>query len=101
MKSRIGLAAVLATAFLSTPTQSLASAPCDARERLVEALASKFKEKPVSRGLTDTGQVIEVFASTTGSFSVVLSLPTGVSCLMSSGEHWYEIKTVPTKDKPA
>ena len=51
---------------------------CAPRDEVVKQLGAQFSEAPVSRGLTGDGMVLEVFASPHGTWTTVLSEPTGV-----------------------
>ena len=66
---------------------------CGKRARFVSQLNKRFKEKPVSIGLAADGSMIEVFAAASGSFSILLTRPEGISCLVSSGENWQVLPT--------
>lgn len=59
-------------------------APCAERAAVVAELA-RYKETPAMRALTDGGQVIEIFASPTGSWTAVTTRPDGTSCVLSVG----------------
>ena len=39
-------------------------------------------------GLTESGAVLEVLASTVGSWTILITRPDGVSCVVTSGEAW-------------
>lgn len=64
---------------------------CAPRDEVVKQLSAQFSETAVSRGLTGDGMLLEVFASPQGTWTAVLSEPTGVSCLVSGGEAWQSI----------
>jgi len=64
---------------------------CAPRDDVVKQLGAQFSETPVSRGLTGDGMLLEVFASPQGTWTAVLSEPTGVSCLVSGGEGWQSV----------
>jgi len=68
-------------------------AACGEHESLVEKLATDYSESRKSVGLSASGDVVELFASTAGTWSVVLTNVTGVSCLIMSGENWEEYKS--------
>lgn len=54
-------------------------------------LEKTYSESPVSMGLTNDGAIIEIFASPTGTFTIVLTRPNGESCVMAAGEHWEDL----------
>lgn len=63
---------------------------CGAREAIVERLAAKYEEEPVSRGVTATGSLLEVLASPAGTWTIIVTIPGGPTCLVSSGEGWHD-----------
>ena len=84
------LAAGIALAALSTPTR--AQAPCEQRAKIVSILLQQFEEMQVGSGITPNGQLLELFASPTrGSWTILLSMPTGKSCMIATGEDWHAL----------
>ncbi len=61
---------------------------CGVRESLVERLEVRFKEIFVAYGLTGNGMVVEVYVSAHGSWTLVLTRPDGIACLMAAGQNW-------------
>jgi hypothetical protein len=44
---------------------------------------------PVAMGLDANGGVLEILSGNNGkTWSILLNMPNGVSCLMAAGEHW-------------
>ena len=70
----------------SSPAQ--AQAMCGERRAVVANLEKAYSEAPVSIGLASNGAVIEVLASPSGSFTIILTQPNGLSCVMAAGENW-------------
>ena len=70
----------------SSPAQ--AQTMCGERRAVVENLDQTYSEAPVSIGLASNGAVIEVLASPSGSFTIILTQPNGLSCVMAAGENW-------------
>ncbi|HEY9549770.1 MAG TPA: hypothetical protein VIR45_09745 [Kiloniellaceae bacterium] len=64
------------------------SQQCAAREAVLERLSDHYHEEPVSIGVTATGSLLEVLASPEGSWTIIISVPGGPTCLVSSGEGW-------------
>ena len=81
------LAAGIVLTALSTPTR--AQAPCEQREKIVNVLLREFEETQVGSGITPNGQLLELFASPHGSWTMLLSQPTGKSCMIATGEDWH------------
>lgn len=62
---------------------------CGARSDLVKSLDSAFQEKPAAFGLIAEGkQLAELFVSNRGSWTLIVSLPRGRSCVLASGDSW-------------
>jgi hypothetical protein len=84
----LALAGVLTMSGL--PAAAQAQAPqCGAREAVLERLSDKYDERPVSIGVTATGSLLEVLASPEGSWTIVVTVPNGPTCLVSSGDGWH------------
>lgn len=78
---------------LAASTNIHAAPLCGTHEQITSTLATKYDEKPMHRGLTPQGTMVEVFTSHNGTFTVVVTMPTGQSCLVSAGTHWQRIDT--------
>jgi len=69
---------------------------CAARDRMVERLESKYSEVLTAGGLqgsTANATLIEVWASQkTGTFTVIMTNPQGVSCIVAAGTDWHQEK---------
>ena len=93
------LAALTAAAaiYLATTTQAAAQSQrnCGPREAVVERLASSYGETRQSVGIGSNNAMVEVFASEeTGSWTILVTMPTGVTCLVASGEAFEEVAEV-------
>ncbi len=72
---------------LSLPA-SAQSVSCDQRERVVAKLTG-LGETQTGMGLSDKGQIYEIWASDqTGTWTIVLSDSSGLSCILSYGRDW-------------
>ncbi|WP_230530286.1 hypothetical protein [Microvirga roseola] len=72
---------------------------CAPRDEVIDALGQKYDEAPVGIGLMRPNQVLELLVSDTGSWTLLVTLPTGRSCIMGAGENW-ETMTVEIKGDP-
>ncbi len=62
---------------------------CLSREVLVERLENRYTEHLIGGGLQNPLQLLEVWASgEKGSFTVFVTRPDGVSCIIATGQHW-------------
>lgn len=84
-------AATFATAMIATAmtAEAQGNRNCAPRALVVEHLAERYGETPNGRGLAADGSAVEVFSSLeSGSWSIVVTMPDGLSCLVSSGQSW-------------
>lgn len=81
-----------AAALAPPPAQAQAQAQaltCLPRDALVERLEGRYDEHPAGGGLQNAQQLLEVWASEeSGSFTVFVTRPDGVSCIVATGQHW-------------
>ena len=61
------------------------AANCGPHADVVAGLARNYRETVVAMGISSGGNMIEVFASDTGSWTIIFTTPDGVSCLGASG----------------
>ena len=48
-------------------------------------------------GLTSTGKVMELLTSSAGSWTILVTMPGGPTCVIAAGESWEEL-AVPTSE---
>lgn len=82
--------AALAVAFLNAPVQ--AQSVCGKRSDIVKRLNSVFEEQRRSAGLAADGNLVEVFVSHTGSWTIIFTKPGGLTCLVAVGQHWQRVE---------
>lgn len=79
--------ALILGSILTAPA-ALAQPVCGAHNTVSENLKEAYAEAPISMGVTTGGGIIEVFASDEGSWTMVITQPNGVSCLIAVGQSW-------------
>ncbi|MBS9717685.1 hypothetical protein ACFFUT_18585 [Pseudohalocynthiibacter aestuariivivens] len=66
---------------------------CAMRDQVVDRLKSEFSEQLTAGGIQATRSaqtLLEVWASPeTGTFTVMLTSPNGVSCIVAAGTDWF------------
>lgn len=62
--------------------------PCGDRTAIVKKLEAQFKEVGQARGLVSDTRIIEVFVSPDKNWTMLVSFPNGMSCIMASGQAW-------------
>lgn len=73
------------------------AASCAPRDGVVQQLQQSYSENLSAGGLQKSHPVdtmIEVWSSAeTGSFTVLVTHPSGISCIVASGQHYFEVAT--------
>lgn len=85
---------LLATSLLLSTCSSAVvaqQASCFPRDLIIDHLADEYGETVQSMGIGNNS-LIEMFANeATGSFSVLVTIPTGLTCLVASGGSYQEL----------
>ena len=68
---------------------------CGERATLMTHLEQKFSEQPIAMGLTAKGAVLEVLTSPSGSWTFLVTEPSGRTCMVASGENWESLPIRP------
>lgn len=89
---------VIAFCGLPSGADAQVSLPCGSRATMAATLERNYKETPISVGLANDGNVVEVFSSAAGSWTIVVTNPAGRSCLVAAGEAWQPLPPVFPKD---
>lgn len=71
---------------------------CAPREALLKSLSKNYKEAPVNMGVTSTGSLIEILASPAGSWTILVTVPGGPTCMVSSGDGWRDVPVQVAQD---
>lgn len=97
-------AAIVSAALLGSITPAEAQSPqsCAKRTDIIKHLTGQYHETPVAIGLSDNGSLLEILASSDGkTWTLLFSMPTGVSCLMATGQDWQALPRVAEIGPPA
>ena len=65
--------------------------PCGPRKALTKKLEQAYGETRQGVGLTGGQALFEVWASETGTWTLLLTRPDGRSCVMAVGENWQDV----------
>ena len=91
------LALVLSTVSLLLWGQTAAAQQpaCTDRTDVLDHLSNKYSEAPVAMGIANNGGVIEILSSKTGnSWTIILTMPNGMTCMIAAGENWESIPRI-------
>ena len=95
---RIMATAIALTAFANT---AMAQAVCNERGKFLEQLSGSYAENTVGLGLVNNGSVLEILASSKGSWTILVTKPNGISCVVATGESWEEVPRIMAKGPSA
>ena len=93
MRNIIAVLGALLIGWSAFPSAAQAQMLCGPRSVVVANLEKGYSERPISMGLASNGAIIEVFVSEKGTFTIVMTRPNGLSCLMVAGENWEDLPT--------
>ena len=93
--------ALMAAGLIGTASvPATAQTVCGKRADIINQLERKYGETRRSLGVQQGRGVVEIFASAkTGSWTILVTDPRGMSCLMAAGEA-FELEDVATADTP-
>ncbi len=62
---------------------------CGERAKLVKFLQGKYSERPRAVGVSGSGKaVMEVYTSEKGSWTLLMTMTNGKTCIMAAGHSW-------------
>ena len=92
--------AALILALLAWPVMpATAQSVCGDRAEIIKVLSNKYKELPAAFGIAGQRNLAELFVSKTGSWTMLMPQPKGVTCILATGQGWEELPK-PTPGKP-
>jgi hypothetical protein len=96
MRKTIGLACTLAIAALSSSgfpanAQVQGQQQCGPHDQVVKVLSAKYQESQRAMGLINEKAMMEVYISSRGTWTMVVTNEAGISCVLAAGEAWDEL----------
>ena len=92
---RLILAALLG-GFLFSASSVAAQTLCGQRENVLRGLTGTYTETPSAMGLSNNGGVVEILTSPKGdTWTIIITMPNGLSCLIAAGENWEKMPNRP------
>lgn len=87
--------ALVLAAMMAFTSPAAAQTNCMKRENALKQLAMGFNETRIAVGVADNGGLVEVLSSRNGqTWTILMTLPNGISCLMAAGENWESVKAI-------
>ena len=88
----LSLAAVFAAISLISTAGLAAAAPqCGDHNKIVDVLGHKYKETRRVMGVVNAKSVMEMFMSPQGTWTMVITDTSGISCITAAGEEWQDV----------
>lgn len=87
-------------AFLAISTPALAAPQCGPTANVLNVLGKKYKERPRAMGLVKDDAMMQIFVAESGTWSVVMTVPSGLSCIIAAGDH-YDTVPIDSNDTPS
>ncbi|MEI2297532.1 hypothetical protein [Ensifer sp. MJa1] len=89
-----GLLATGVTAH-SIPASSQIAVNCADRAQVSDFLARQYQEKPAATALINPQAIMEVYASDSGSWTLIVTDVNGRSCVILAGKNWEALPPLP------
>lgn len=78
------------------PTKS----SCESRSAVLDFLSSRYLEAPVAMGVATNGGLVEILTSGPGStFTIIVTMPNGLTCMVAAGDSWESLPAADRKTK--
>ncbi len=90
--------ALLTGAVALTATPALAS--CGPHKEIVKTLAKKYLEAPKAFGTVNQTNLVEVYVSAKGSWTILLIRVNGSACIIAAGQDWEDMPIDPSSLGP-
>ena len=91
----LAAATLLLTGLAGAASPAAAQPLCAQRSEVAAQLRSRHAETPVALGIAANGGVVEVFSAGDGStWTLVITMPDGTSCMLAVGEAWENLPRV-------
>jgi len=80
---------------VATAPPVLAQARCDQRDHVAQQLSDRYMEQLTAGGLQSATAILEIWTSPeSGSWTMLVTRPSGISCIVSSGTAWHVKKII-------
>ena len=98
--TKYGTAIAVGIGTLGYSNYAEAQTMCGNRTDVLGKLSNGYSENATAMGLSSNGGVVEVLTSPKGNtWTIIITMPNGVSCLIAAGESWETLPLVITNEK--
>jgi hypothetical protein len=100
-KQMMALAFVFGAAAAAPPLHAQEQAFCAPRDVIAEKLTKDYGEALSAAGLQSASQLVEVWSDpASGTWTIFVTSPTGMACVVASGENWHMVQPAVMPDGP-
>ena len=82
----LGLIPAMAAMLYAIPAD--AQSACGERAKFIETLSRQYREMPSAFGIAGQRNLMELFVSKSGTWTMLVTEPTGLSCIVAAGQSW-------------
>lgn len=84
----IPAATLAASVLVAAPHAHAVQIQCAKHSLMLNFLAKKFSEKPAAMGTVNSDRYMQLFVSSGGTWTIVITETDGQSCIVAAGENW-------------
>ena len=92
------IATIGLTIALALPVQ--AQSNCGNRSAIIKTLALKYKEAVKFLAIAGETNLVEIFISKKGTWTIIVTTPQGKTCIVAAGDSWEELPPVTIIEGP-
>lgn len=85
------LTVIIAALLLMGMASAFAQSVCGDRAEIIKVLGNKYQEAPRAFGIAGQRNLAELFVSKSGSWTMLMTKPEGVTCILATGQSWEEL----------
>ena len=85
---RLTLIAIVAALVTFGAAPASAQSICGDRAKMVGYLGKEYRETLSGMGVASIGAVVELYTAKTGTWTMLITRPGGLTCMIGSGENW-------------
>jgi hypothetical protein len=75
-------------ALFALTTPGIAATTCSDHESMVKILGKRYNEALSNYGVSGQKNLVEVFVSKVGTFTILVTRTDGISCVVATGDNW-------------
>lgn len=91
MRRALAIALALGATFAGTawvPSTNAQQATCGPRDMVIGRLQQLYSEERTAVAVTAGGELMELLTSPSGTWTILVSVPAGTTCLVANGDGW-------------